>query len=231
MSADYLCLFYCSLTVARISRSIPNLTPTDWGKLDLEFGHKVSHIHHGVSNGDIPVSEGAYEYTKELKTFLESKPEFVDTKTAFYKKNPPKSLDEARKQKKRLRRIANRKDATEDDHNDFHQALRYYNHLLKEQKRKDNYERIKRHEKQFKNNLFKFAKKACNGNLDDNETLPSFSLLQANRYYKSKYSSPVVIDPAKLFWFPKVDEPTVDYDTSNITPGDIKDIFYWLFYI
>ena len=52
------------------------------------------------SNGEYGVVDGAYENTRKLKPFLESKPEFLDSKTAYYQKNPPKSLDEAKKQKK-----------------------------------------------------------------------------------------------------------------------------------
>ena len=40
-------LFLSSFSLAKISRTIPDLNQSDWGKLDLEFGHKVSHIHHG----------------------------------------------------------------------------------------------------------------------------------------------------------------------------------------
>ena len=80
-------------------------------------------------------------------------------------------------------------------------------------------------EKQYKSNFFRFAKKACNGTLDAEEICPTFTHQHANRYYKAKYSSPVAIDPKQLFWFPKVNPPTIDYDTSRITPGDIKEIF------
>jgi hypothetical protein len=209
---------------SRLSRTIPDLNLSEWGKLDLEFGNKVSHIHHGVANGDIDVKIGAFEYTKDLKTFLESKPEFIDNKTAYYKKNPPKTVEEARQQKNRLRRKANGKNATEEDKQEFHEALRYYNFLLKERRRKETSDRIKKHEKLYKHNFFKFAKKACNDTLDNDEIGPSFSSLQANHYYKSKYSSPVVIDPVQLFWFPQTDLPTVQYDTSRITPSIVKEI-------
>ena len=46
---------------ARLSRDIPELNLSDWGKLDLEFGAKVSHIHHGVANGDINPTDGIFE--------------------------------------------------------------------------------------------------------------------------------------------------------------------------
>ena len=78
------------------SRTIPDLNLSEWSKLDLEFGNKMSHIHHGVSNGDIDTSDGIFEYTKSLKEFLEDKPEFLNEKTEYYKGNKPQTLDEAR---------------------------------------------------------------------------------------------------------------------------------------
>ena len=123
-------------TESKISRSLPELNLSDWSKLDLEFGSSVSHIHHGVSRGDISTSEGIFKYTKSLKQFLESKPEFIYEETAYYRHNPPKTLEEARKQKNRLRKLKNRPGATKEDKDDFLKALRYYNFLLKQKKEK-----------------------------------------------------------------------------------------------
>ena len=130
-------LFISSLSMLQLSesklcRNISPIDPPQWDQLDLEFGQKVSFIHHGVSNGNIPVSEGTFQYTKELKTFLESKPEFIDHKTAYYQKNPPKTIDEARKQKNLLRRLANRPNSSLEDKRNIHQALKHYNFLLKQ---------------------------------------------------------------------------------------------------
>ena len=93
---------------AKLSRSIPELNLSEWSKLDLEFGSKVSHIHHGVANEDITTSEGIFEYTKNLVDFLESKPEFTAEQTEYYKHKPATSVEEARKHKNRLRKIKNR---------------------------------------------------------------------------------------------------------------------------
>ena len=113
LSLSLLIIFLLS-TEARLSRDIPALNLSQWAKLDLEFGSKVSHIHHGVANGDLTTTDGVFEYTKSLKEFLESKPEFTEEKTAYYKRNPPKSLEEARKQKNRLRKLKNRPGATDE---------------------------------------------------------------------------------------------------------------------
>ena len=65
-------LLVCSLATseAKLSRSIPDLDLSDWSKLDLEFGSKVSHIHHGVAKDEIHTSEAISEYTRNLVDFL-----------------------------------------------------------------------------------------------------------------------------------------------------------------
>ena len=135
---------------AKLSRSIPDLDLSDWSKLDLEFGNKVSHIHHGVAQDEIHTSEGIFEYTKSLVDFLESKPEFIDEKTEYYKHKPPQTVEEARKQKNRLRKIKNRPGASDEDRKNFHDALRYYCFLLKQKHKKDNFQRTKSHEKMYR---------------------------------------------------------------------------------
>ena len=63
-----LCILLSTLCVtseARLSRDIPELDLSQWSKLDLEFGSKVSHIHHGVANGDIDTSK-AYLSTQRV---------------------------------------------------------------------------------------------------------------------------------------------------------------------
>lgn len=76
-----LCVLFVVRSEARLSRSIPELNLSEWSKLDLEFGSKMSHIHHGVAQGEISTSDGIFEYTKSLTEFLESKPEFLEEKT------------------------------------------------------------------------------------------------------------------------------------------------------
>ena len=176
-------------TESRLSRSIPDLNLAEWSKLDMEFMQTASHIHHGVAKGDIEPAEGASEYTKLLSNFLESKPAFQDEKTDYYKKNPPSTVEEARKQKNRLRKIMKKHDATEEDRTNFHEALRFYNFLLKEKKRKDHVNKTKKNEKLFKSNFYKFAKKACSGTLDSEQISPSYSKDQADRFYSSRYST------------------------------------------
>ena len=48
--------------------------------------------------------------------------------------------------------------------------------------------------------------------------------MEADEYYKNKYSKPVEIDPTKLNWFPSVSDPTVPYDNLSILPKDVKNI-------
>ena len=72
----------------------------------------------------------------------------------------------------------------------FLTALRFYNYLLKEKKKKDNFSRTKSHEKLYKKNFFKFAKSACNGTIDNATIAPTFTKDQADKYYPKTYGTP-----------------------------------------
>ena len=78
----------------------------------------------------------------------------------------------------------------------------------------------------LKKNFFKTAKDITNDTFDEPSVTPAFDIRKANDFYANKYSEPVVIDPNKLVWFPKVDPPTVPYDQTPFKPRDIKHALF-----
>ena len=71
----------------------------------------------------------------------------------------------------------------------------------------------------YKNDLFKFINKACNGSL---MIQSSPQLFQNNKLITF---TPLVIQyPYNLNWFPAVEPPQVSYNSSCITPGMVKSI-------
>ena len=156
---------------------------------------------------------------------MEAQPEFQEEALEYYKRDPPKSLDEARKVKNKLRKKAKHKDATAEDKQNFNKALKYYNFLLQQKRRRNSRNQARKEENLYRKDFFKFAKAASNGTLEQDQVAPTYSKSVADEYYKNKYSKPVKIDPEKLSWFLPVQEPRIPYNNSTITPKDVKKIF------
>jgi hypothetical protein len=74
--------------------------------------------------------------------------------------------------------------------------------------------------------LYNPAKDITNGTFDEPNVTPAYDVNKANDFYSNKYSEPVIIDPSKLIWFPKVDPPTVQYDQTPYKPKDIKNALF-----
>ena len=70
--------------------------------------------------------------------------------------------------------------------------------------------------------FFKYAKDITNNAFSDPQIDPTHDKTSADNFYYSCYSRPVPIDPAKLFWFPQVQDPTVSFNLSGYRPSDIK---------
>ena len=160
-----------------------------------------------------------------LASFLESKPEFQEEVKEFFRNKPPTAdnLENARKMKNLLRKKATKKDATDEDKAKANQALRNYNYLLNLERTKDAAKKAKNEEKAFKKNFYKTAKEITNGTFGEDKVIPTFNAEKANDFYKNRYSEPVIIDPARLVWFPKVDLPETPYCMSAYRPKDIKE--------
>lgn len=96
-----------------------------------------------------------------------------------------------------MKKIAKRKNASDEDKRNFHQVLRYYNFVLKESKKQTQQNKMVQHGKKFKKDFWKFAKKACLGTIDQEEIKPAFKINTANEFYSAKYSTPKLFDVTK----------------------------------
>ena len=83
--------------------------------------------------------------------------------------------------------------------------MRTLSYLLKAQKKNIDANETKKQEKEFRKDFWKFSKNAAHGTLGTKPVSPTFDKTIADQYYPGKYSSPVIIDPVHLFWFPKVE--------------------------
>ena len=164
------------------------------------------------------------QYTVLLTSFLSSKPEFQGKKKTFFAHPVPTTIPEARKAKKALGKKAKHKDATDEDRRNFHKAQRALSFLIRKEKEKREKSDALKQESAYRKNFWKFSKSACNGTLDKEEAAPTFTKEVADNHYRGTYSKAVNIDSTKLDWFPEVAKPSIPFDTTPITPKDVRDI-------
>ena len=103
-------------------------------------------------------------------------------------------------------------------------SVRIYSFLLRRKNAKEQEGQIRKQEKDYNKNFYKFAKNACNGTLDTETVKPDFTPEQAFEFYSTRYSSPGEIDTSKLDWFVPVPAPTQSYNRSAIRPVEVKGI-------
>ena len=131
-----------------------------------EYNRELSELLSNMNEVEKAPTEMATRSNTLLSTFLESKSE-VRKKNVniFYKHDPKltKNLNEAKKLKQKLEKIARQPDSTHEDKSRSCEALRHYNYILKEKKIKEESIEIKKQEKDYKKNFHKFAKETTNG--------------------------------------------------------------------
>jgi hypothetical protein len=212
-------------TSAKITRNVPKLDRNTWANHDQEFFSSIHPAWKDFTAGLTNPEQFATDYNAMLANFLESKPEFQEEAKEYFRHNPPSSnsLEQARKLKNSLRKRAKKQNTTDEDRAAANQALRHYNFLLKEQKAKNDAKETNDQEKAYRKNFHKFAKDITNDTFGQPSVTPTYSRDIANNFYMNKYSSPVVIDPTKLNWFPEVTQPSSQYNLNPYRPQDIKN--------
>ena len=207
-----------------LAKEVPDLNDDEWKKIDDELRELQGLLHHLLATDEIPSDVAMDKYTVLLTSFLSSKPEFQGKEKTFFAHAQPTTIQEARKMKKTLGKKVKQRGATDEDRRNFHQAQRALSFLIRKDKEKKEKSATFKQESSYRKNFFKFAKAACNGTLDKEEAGPTFSKEDADAHYKGTYSKAVHIDSAKLDWFPEVEPPTVPYNSSPITPKEVRDI-------
>ena len=206
----------------------PQHNKTQWQEIDSELREILSPTHFGLANNVITPQDAGSQFSMTVYDFLKSKPEFVQdiSEKTEYRKNKPKTLQQAKKIKNSLRKKLKQKDATPEDRKMFGQSVRYHNFLLNEQRNKDKDNLRKHQEKMYNDNFWEFSKKLTRGQLDLPSLKPTFDKAAADRYYPNMYSSAPVFEPSSLNWFPylKVPPSPVNFNMSPVKPKDIKHI-------
>ena len=155
-----------------------------WRAYDLEFKNTVNNIIEDLTKDQITYAEAATIFNNNLTLFLESKSEVITEIKAFYqhKLKSTKVIDEARKIKHTLQKKAQKKDATYEDKKNSCEALRHYNHMLKEHTESLEAIEINKQEKAYRYNFHKFAKETTNGTYNQPDINPTFSRETANKF-------------------------------------------------
>ena len=198
---------------------------TKWRDYDKEFKIIVDCIHEKLINSEVTPAEAATEFNSILLVFLESKSDIIKEVKQFYKHKPKSTtvVDDARKLKNSLEKKAKKKSATTEDKSAACEALRHYDHILKEHKESLKATEIHKQEKAYRTNFHKFAKEITNGTYNQTTIGPSYTFETGNKFYKERYSKAVDIDPKNLSWFHKADLPAEAYDLSPYTQKDIEE--------
>ena len=158
--------------------------------------------HLGKSNNPDDIKILGDQANEVIREFLMEHPEAFEqveaSKKSKFKNHNSKTLEEAIKLKKELRKKVEGPNSTIEDTKRFRLALRAISDLRKLEKKKDQIKTAKNQEELYFKNKWDFAKKACKGSLEAVPELPGFSKTLADEYYPSTYSIPKIIDLSSL---------------------------------
>ena len=207
-----------------LTRTTPKLSASRWSEIDAKVNDLIGPLHWRISNDETPTNVAAEELGEILSKIFQSEAEFEEVEKQFFDRKQSKSLEEARLLKRDLKKKANKKGATAEDKANWLKAVKLHALLLRKENEKTTAGQIKKQEKAYKRNFFKFAKEACDGTVGEERVQPLFNKEVADVYFKNKYGTAVDIDLDKLKWMMPTQPPTVPYDQSDIRPGDVKKI-------
>ena len=112
------------ITFPSLTRKVPDLDENVWKKIDSELLTLQSPLHHLMGMDAIQSDEAMDQYTELLTRFLSSRLEFQPEGRPYITRPPSTTIPEARKLKNDLRKKSKRRDATDEDRENFHRALR-----------------------------------------------------------------------------------------------------------
>ncbi len=178
------------VTLSTVLRFVtPAFTKQQWTDHDNVLKDKLKPIHSDLANKFITPQEAGCHIAGTISDYLAQQPELLKNieNNIGYIKQPPKTVSEAKLLKKSLRKQIQQKDALPSDRKRFGQAVRYHNHLVKEQRKRDILSATKHQGKMYRDNFWEFSKKLCQGSLDKGSHKPSFSKAEADEYYPRMY--------------------------------------------
>ena len=89
-----------------------------------------------------------------------------------------------------MRKKARRREASAEDKAEWLRAVKLHAFLLKRQREKEGRNRVRREEKFYRKNFFRFAKEACEGTLFEKKVQPDFQKEEADAYFSEKNGNP-----------------------------------------
>ena len=220
-----LCFVICPAAQGRLF-TVPFLSTDEWQTHNHAIKDRTALLHFDLSNNVISPKEAAVSFVETIQHYFHEHEEFLERKQSeSYIEHEPKSISQARKRKNLLRKKAYGKSGTDEDRKEFRRAVKTVSYLKKQHKQSQE-ERSRAHlEKQFRDNFYEFAKRVCNGTVNASQPRPTFSLDEANSYFRSKYECGCNIDQTQLNWFPHInvhDPDRYKFDQSPIKPRDVK---------
>ena len=222
------------LCIAAIKRTegrrftIPYLSDSEWNVHNLAVKDRIAPLHYDLGSNIVSPKVAANSFVDIVTEYFQEQNEFLENQTnQMYIEHEPKTLTQARKRKNLLRKKAFGKNATKEDREAFKLAIKTISYL-KNKTKKHRDEKSRAHlEKRFRDNFYDFSKKVCNGSLHEKSPRPTFSQMEADEYFCTKYSVPNVIDLTSLNWFPYVNVNSENYqsfDMNSFKPKDVKNV-------
>jgi hypothetical protein len=136
-------------------------------------------------------------FTSALCGYLHSNRSFVkDVKQDRRRKSvSDATVEAARKEKNRLKKVAHRRDSTLRDRRAFYEAIRFHCRLKRIHEQAQREKDAMFQERSYWRNFYNYAKEADAGTIWGGGDSPQFPVEVANRYYPEKYQVPIELVP------------------------------------
>jgi hypothetical protein len=134
------------------------------------------------------------------------------------------SVEAARREKNRLKKISRRRGSTPQDRRDFYGRIRSHSRLRRIHEQVQRNKDATFQERSYLHNFYNYAKEAIAGTIGSGDDSLQFPVEVANRYYPGKYQVPVRLQRGQLSWVPYLPEEKIGhvFDMSPITLGSSR---------
>ena len=220
--------FLCLLGIADARLFFPDLSADTWQLHDGCVSGLLRPAREALNSRSAGAKVSSDSFSSTLCGYLRSNHSFVkDVKQDRRRKSvSDASVEAARKEKNRLKKVARRRGSTPQDRRAFYGAIRSHSHLkrIHEQVQRDKDATFQ--ERSYLRNFYNFAKEAVAGAIGGGGDSPQFPVEVANRYYPEKYQVPVRLQQGPLSWFPYLPEDKFGhaFDMSPITPSLVRKV-------
>ena len=224
----YFLAFLCFLGIADARLHLPDLPAETWQHHDGCVSGLLGPAREALNSRSVSAKVSSDSFTSTLCGYLRSNRSFVkDVKQDRRRQSvSDASVEAARKEKNRLKKIARRSGSTPQDRRAFYEAIRAHSRLKRiyEQAQRDKDATFQ--ERSYLRNFYNYAKEAVAGTIGGGADSPQFPVEVANGYYPQKYQVPVRLQQGQMSWFPDIPDEKFRHacDMSPITPGLVRKI-------